>query len=123
MSFGNDIKIIDKKNPPNNGTIVVFNLPEIAKDEDIYSIFQQFGDIKDIRRTPNKHTQRFVEFYDSRSAFKAKKSMKKKKLTITGKFCHINIEFSLPGNYRVNHEKYYTNNIPTIQRRKISVSN
>ena len=123
MSFGNDLKVIDKKNPPNNGTIVVFNLPEKVKEEDIYSKFKEFGDIKDIRRTPNKNTQRFIEYYDSRSAFKAKKSMKKKKLTITGKYCHINVEFSLPGNYRINHEKYYINNVPTIQKRKITITN
>ena len=69
MSFGNDLEVINKKNPPNNGSIVVFNLPENVKDEDIYSNFKQFGDIKEIRRAPNIRTQRFIEFYYSRSAF------------------------------------------------------
>lgn len=118
MSFGNELPVIDKKHPPNNGTIVIFNLPESATDYEIIQAFMKYGDIKDIRRTPNKNTQRFVEFFDSRAAFKAKKEMKKRKLMINGKCCQVNIEFSLPGNYRINHEKYYRNNVPTIQRRE-----
>ena len=51
-----------KKNPPNNGKIVVFNLPENAYNNDIHSKFDRFGDIHDIRSTSNKKTQRFIEF-------------------------------------------------------------
>ena len=57
----NDLNVIDKKkkkkNPPNNGTIVVFNLPENAYNNDIHSKFAHFGDIRDIRSTPNKKSQ------------------------------------------------------------------
>lgn len=123
MYFGKDEVVTDKKHPPNNGTIVVFNLPENASDNEIRNIFQSFGQIKDIRKTPNKNTQRFIEFYDTRSSRKAKNIMKKKKIVIAGKDCHINIEYSLPGNYRSNYEKYYNHSIPTIQRPVISKKN
>lgn len=123
MSFGNEESVIDKKHPPNNGTIVIFNLPESFKDEEIVKKFEKFGDIRDIRKTPNKNNQRFIEFYDIRSAFKAKKEMKKKKLFIGKRFCKINVEYSLPGNYRANYEKYYNRTVPTIQRRTFSISN
>lgn len=123
MSFGSEIPVKDKKRPPNNGTIVVFNLPDLASDAEIYHTFSKFGQIRDIRKTPNKSSQRFVEFYDSRSAFKAKKELKKKKMLINGKYCQINVEFSLPGNFRVNHEKYYNHHIPTIQRRSTTKAN
>lgn len=123
ISFGNDLNVIDKKNPPNNGTIVVFNLPENVINADVLSNFNSFGDIRDIRKTPNKKSQRFIEFYDSRSAQKARNDMKKKKLRIANYLCKINVEFSLPGNYRVNSEKYYNHNIPTIQRRTVTISN
>lgn len=117
MCFGKDTPVEDKKNPPNNGTIIVFNLPEKALDEDILSYFGCFGEIKGIRRTPNKNTQRFIEFYDTRSARKARNFMKNKKLLISGKKCKINVEFSLPGNYRNNYEKFYCHSIPVIERR------
>lgn len=123
MSFGNEDPVTDKKHPPNNGTIVVFNLPGNVNDGEIRQKFEQFGDIRDIRKTPNKSTQRFVEFYDTRSASQAKAAMKKKKLFIGNRLCQINVEFSLPGNYRVNHEKYYNHSVPIIQRRASSKAN
>ena len=116
MCFGKDFPVEDKRHPPNNGTIIVFNLPEKVSNDEIVLNFSPFGQIKDIRKTPNNNTQRFIEFYDSRSAKKARNTMKKKKLIIAEKPCILNTEYSLPGNYRANYEKFCNHRIPTIQK-------
>ncbi|EKE41361.1 hypothetical protein ENUP19_0003G0044 [Entamoeba nuttalli] len=81
------------KNQINHGSIVVFNLDETITNTLIHQIFSQFGEIKDIRQTPNKKHHRFIEFFDSRSAEKALKTMNKSELN--GK--KLKIEFSRPG--------------------------
>jgi RNA recognition motif-containing protein len=55
-------KIEDPKNPPNNGTIVVFHLPPGVTPQQIESTFGPFGDIKQVRGTPTKPNQRFIEY-------------------------------------------------------------
>lgn len=117
LSFGEEHPIVNKKHPPNNGTLVLFNLPNNVSNDKIYSLFSGFGQIRDIRNTPNKYSQRFIEFYDLRDALMAKNKMKYKKLNINGQFCQINVEFSLPGNYRSNYNQHYNHNIPTIEKR------
>ena len=72
----------------NQGTIVVFNL-----DETIQQLFNVYGEIKDIRSTPNKKHHRFIEFYDTRAAENALKGMNGTQLN--GK--KLKIEFSRPG--------------------------
>ncbi|KAG2708044.1 hypothetical protein I3843_05G157800 [Carya illinoinensis] len=79
----------------NQGTIVIFNLdPEVSKSA-LKEIFEAFGPVKELRETPLKKHQRFVEFYDVRDAAKALREMNGKE--ILGK--PVVIEFSRPGGH------------------------
>ena len=62
-------------NQMNQGTIVVFNLDETISHNTIQQLFNVYGEIKDIRQTPNKKHHRFIEFYDTRAAENALKGM------------------------------------------------
>ncbi|CAA3031657.1 terminal ear1-like [Olea europaea subsp. europaea] len=77
----------------NQGTIVIFNLDPQVSTTNLKEIFEAFGPVKELRETPNKKNQRFVEFYDVRNAAKAVAGMNGKE--ICGK--QIVIEFSRPG--------------------------
>ncbi|KAJ1386160.1 Terminal EAR1-like, RNA recognition motif 3 [Sesbania bispinosa] len=79
----------------NQGTIVVFNLDSEMDAESIREIFEAFGPVKEIRHTPSKKNQRFVEFFDIRDAAKALKQMNGKE--IHGK--PVVVEFSRPGGH------------------------
>ncbi|KAL4570139.1 hypothetical protein LXL04_025790 [Taraxacum kok-saghyz] len=80
----------------NQGTIVVFNLvPDIAAGT-LREIFEAYGSVKEIRGTPSKKNQRFVEFYDTRDAAKALMNMNGKE--IDGK--SVVVEFSRPGGHK-----------------------
>ncbi|KAH1226817.1 Protein terminal ear1 [Glycine max] len=79
----------------NQGTLVIFNLhPNLSSDQ-LRRLFQPFGPIKELRDTPWKKNQRFVEFFDIRDAAKALKHMNGKE--IDGK--QVVIEFSRPGGH------------------------
>eukprot|EP01116_Phalansterium_solitarium_P016143 TRINITY_DN3681_c0_g1_i3.p1 TRINITY_DN3681_c0_g1~~TRINITY_DN3681_c0_g1_i3.p1 ORF type:complete len:1149 (+),score=205.66 TRINITY_DN3681_c0_g1_i3:190-3636(+) len=75
------------------GTLVVFNLDPTTTNDELRSIFGAFGEIKEIRETPNKRHHKFIEFYDVRDAEKAMKFLNKTE--IRGK--KIKIEPSRPG--------------------------
>ncbi|KAI3467626.1 hypothetical protein Pfo_024289 [Paulownia fortunei] len=77
----------------NQGTLVIFNLEPGVSASYLKEIFEAFGPVKELRETPNKRNQRFVEFYDVRNAAKAMAGMNGKE--IYGKT--IVIEFSRPG--------------------------
>ncbi|KAG8640065.1 hypothetical protein MANES_13G020000v8 [Manihot esculenta] len=79
----------------NQGTVVVFNLDPNVSTSSLKEIFQAFGSVKELRETPLKKQQRFVEFYDIRDAAKALREMNGKE--IHGK--QVVIEFSRPGGY------------------------
>ncbi|KAI3501828.1 hypothetical protein L1887_29854 [Cichorium endivia] len=86
----------------NQGTIVVFNLePDIATGT-LKEIFEAYGCVKEIRGTPSKKNQRFVEFYDTRDAAKALMNMNGKE--IDGKT--VVVEFSRPGGHK-NSPKHF----------------
>ena len=91
-------KIEDPKKPPNNGTIVVFHLPMGITTPLIETQFGRFGDIRQVRGTPSKPTQRFIEYWDIRAAEQALKGLSGK-LIMGSK---VSIEFSLPGGFRRN---------------------
>ena len=96
--------IVDPKKPPNNGTIVIFHLPQGITDDQIMTIFSQFGEIRQIRGTPTKSQQKFVEYWDTRSAESALMSM-------SGQYVmgnRVSIEFSLPGGFRRGMQKVET---------------
>ena len=96
--------ISDPKKPPNNGTIVIFHLPPGILDDQIMSIFGQYGEIRQIRGTPSKIQQKFVEYYDTRAAELALMSMNGNYVMGT----RVSIEFSLPGGFRRGIQKVET---------------
>jgi len=93
---------IPKENPSekdlNQGTLVVFNLDAAISNEELNSVFGSYGEIKEIRETPNKKHHKFIEFYDVRDADRAMKCLNKTDLK--GK--KIKIEPSRPGGARRN---------------------
>lgn len=91
---------IPKDNPSerdlNQGTLVVFNLDSSITNDELKNIFSKYGEVKEIRETPNKKHHKFVEFYDVREADKAMKALNK--IELKGK--KIKIEPSRPGGTR-----------------------
>jgi len=91
---------IPKDNPTekdlNQGTLVVFNLDSNISNDELRSIFCKYGEIKEIRETPNKKHHKFIEFFDVRDSEKAMKALNK--MDLKGK--KIKIEPSRPGGIR-----------------------
>ncbi|KQK20076.1 protein MEI2-like 2 [Brachypodium distachyon] len=91
---------IPKENPSdkdlNQGTLVIFNLDPSVSNEDVRQIFGAYGEVKEIRETPNKKHHKFIEFYDVRAAEAALRSLNKSE--IAGK--RIKLEPSRPGGTR-----------------------
>ncbi|GFZ00035.1 terminal EAR1-like 1 [Actinidia rufa] len=79
----------------NQGTLVIFNLDPDVSTSSLKQIFVAFGPVKELRETPLKRHQRFVEFYDIRDAARALSEMNGKE--IHGK--NVIIEFSRPGGH------------------------
>ncbi|KAA0034242.1 protein terminal ear1-like protein [Cucumis melo var. makuwa] len=90
----------------NQGTIVIFNLDSTVSTSCLKEIFERFGQVKELRETPLKKQQRFVEFFDIRDAGKALKEMNGKE--INGK--SVLIEFSRPGGHG---NKFFNANLTT----------
>uniref|UniRef100_A0A0D9VGE0 RRM domain-containing protein n=1 Tax=Leersia perrieri TaxID=77586 RepID=A0A0D9VGE0_9ORYZ len=63
---------IPKDNPSekdiNQGTIVLFNVDLSLTNDDLHKIFGDYGEIKEIRDTPQKGHHKIIEFYDVRAA-------------------------------------------------------
>ncbi|KAJ6241539.1 protein mei2-like 4 [Anaeramoeba flamelloides] len=64
----------------NQGTLVVFGLNEFISNKELELIFSQYGQIREIRSTPNKVYHRFVEFFDIREAEIAMNHLNKTKI-------------------------------------------
>ncbi|GFZ21196.1 terminal EAR1-like 1 [Actinidia rufa] len=79
----------------NQGTLVIFNLDPDVSTSSLKQVFVAFGPVKELRETPLKRHQRFVEFYDIRDAARALSEMNGKE--IHGK--NVVIEFSRPGGH------------------------
>jgi len=54
-----------------SGTLVVFDIDQSTPNPELHEIFRRYGEIKEIRETPSKSHQRFIEFYDVRHAQEA----------------------------------------------------
>lgn len=76
----------------NQGTLVVFNLDQYVSIEDLYSIFGKYGEIREIRESPNRK-HKFIEFYDVREADMAMRYLNKTQINDK----KIKIEPSRPG--------------------------
>ncbi|CAK9179692.1 unnamed protein product [Ilex paraguariensis] len=92
-------------NGNNQGTLVIFNLDSEVTASSLRDIFEAFGPVKELRETPLKKFQRFVEFYDIRDAAKALSAMNGKE--IHGK--SIVLEFSRPGGHSKRFSKVAQN--------------
>ena len=103
--------------PKNNGTIVLFHIPKEINEKELHDIFSNFGKIRQIRNTPFKYSQKFIEFYDTRAAEKALKTYNGRSLTQKSK-SRVSIEYSFPGGFKKNIQKYYRTTLPTIERSK-----
>ncbi|CAA0814110.1 terminal EAR1-like 1 [Striga hermonthica] len=79
----------------NQGTLVIFNLDPHLPAAYLTRIFEAFGPVKELRETPNKRNQIFVEFYDVRDAARALSEMNGKQ--IYGK--SVVIEYSRAGGH------------------------
>lgn len=113
--FGTPKPVVNHKKPPNNGTIVIFQMKDDITDEQLAKIFGEFGEIRQIRPTPSKNNQKFIEFWNTKCAAAAVKAMKnrKRKHVLGSK---VAVEFSLPGGYRKNMQSLYETKLPTIER-------
>ncbi|KAH8522396.1 hypothetical protein H0E87_003141 [Populus deltoides] len=87
---------IPKDNPSekdfNQGTLVVSNVDSSVSNDELRQIFVVYGEIKEIRETPNRNHHKLVEFYDVRAAEAALCAMNKS--DIAGK--RIKLEASHP---------------------------
>jgi hypothetical protein len=92
FAYGPLLPIIDARRPPNNGTIVVFHLRRGVDDTAVMAEFGRYGDVRQIRTAPTKVTQRFVEYFDSRSAMRALKALKGRRVLNS----KVSVEYSLP---------------------------
>ncbi|XP_050276412.1 protein terminal ear1 homolog [Quercus robur] len=103
----------------NQGTIVIFNLDSQVSKTSLKEIFDAFGPVKELRETPSKKHQRFVEFYDVRDAAKALKEMNGKE--ISGKA--VVIEFSRPGGHSRKFFNTFTSANPAAISANVPVIN
>jgi RNA recognition motif-containing protein len=105
----------------NNGTIVVFKIGTGVEDEVVEQVFETFGDVREVRRSPGKEHQRFVEFWDKRSAQKAFEQMNHK--FVSGLKGKVVIDFSRPGGFRAKVTQLPGNHVPSIERRSAATKN
>ncbi|OHT00919.1 hypothetical protein TRFO_32265 [Tritrichomonas foetus] len=96
VRYGSPRRKNEKNRPANNGTIVLFHLPPAVSNPQLSDIFGKYGEIRQIRGTPSKPKQRFIEYWDTRSSDIALREMNGK-LVLSSK---ISIEFSMPGGMR-----------------------
>lgn len=91
---------IPKDNPSekeiNQGTLVVFNVDSSVSNDELHHIFGVYGEIKEIRETPPKIHQKYIEFYDTRAAEAAFRALNRR--YIAGK--QIKLEPSHSGGLR-----------------------
>lgn len=91
---------IPKDNPSerdiNQGTLAAFNVDPSVTNNVLYEIFGAFGEIKEIRETPQNFQSRFIEFYDVRASEAALRALSG--IEISGK--RIKLEPCPPGGGR-----------------------
>jgi hypothetical protein len=116
VRFGPSEPVTNPKKPPNAGTLVVFRIGNGVDNETVSSVFGRFGDIREIRDCPQRDSQRFVEFWDQRSAEKARNALNKKFVDeLNG---HVVVDFSRPGGFRTNISSLENNAVAIIERPK-----
>ncbi len=57
--------------------MTVFNLDPDTSNDHLVWLFSKFGDVKDIRESPDRSNQKFITFYDTRHGLAALRAMNK----------------------------------------------
>jgi hypothetical protein len=83
---------------PNHGIIVVFQIRRCVADEPVCGCFKKVGDIRESRATPERGTQRFVEYWDLRDCQRALLATNGKRVLGS----NVRVEYSTPGGIRKN---------------------
>ncbi|KAK4264984.1 hypothetical protein QN277_026095 [Acacia crassicarpa] len=99
----------------NQGTIVIFNLDSTASSEILQQTFEAFGPVRELRETPSKKNQKFVEFFDVRDAAKALEEMNGREINGNS----VIIEFSRPGG---GHGRKFFNHQQTVSKNAVPLS-
>jgi protein phosphatase 1 regulatory subunit 42 len=60
--------IVDPKKVPNTGTIVVLHLRPTVTNKAVKNEFSHFGEVRDVRSTPDRRSTKFIEYWDVRNA-------------------------------------------------------
>ncbi|GLI67323.1 hypothetical protein VaNZ11_011510 [Volvox africanus] len=61
----------------NQGTVTVFNLDPDTSNDHLVWLFSKFGNVKDIRESPDRSNQKFITYFDTRDALAALRAMNK----------------------------------------------
>jgi hypothetical protein len=113
VAFGPTEAVADKKNPPNNGSIIVGGIGAGVADETVEEVFEAFGEVREVRGCPGKPSQRFVEFWDQKAAERAVLSLNKKMVSkLDGRLW---IQYSRPGGFLQNITGLERNRVPTVK--------
>jgi hypothetical protein len=114
VAFGPTETVSETGSSVNTGTIIVFNVGLGVTDEVIEKVFEVFGNVREIRRSPGKDRQRFIEFWDKRNANEALTRLQGQFVReLKGK---LSIDFSRPGGFRAKVKQLSRNRLPTIER-------
>lgn len=88
---------IPKDNPSdkdiNQGTVMIYNIDSTVSNDELRHIFGVYGEVQEIRETPQGSRHRSIEFYDIRAAEAASRELNKSELG--GK--QMRIESTHPG--------------------------
>ncbi|PWA88463.1 protein MEI2-like 4 [Artemisia annua] len=88
---------IPKDNPSdkdiNQGTVMIYNIDSTVSSDELRHIFGVYGEVKEIRETPQGSRHKSIEFYDIRAAEAASRELNKSELG--GK--QMRIESTHPG--------------------------
>ncbi|KAG2434876.1 hypothetical protein HYH02_012076 [Chlamydomonas schloesseri] len=74
-----DVHFCAPKGDPtvSQGTVSLFNLDPDTSNDHLVWLFSKFGDVKDIRESPDRRSHKFITFYDTRQALAALRAMNK----------------------------------------------
>jgi hypothetical protein len=112
VAYGPAEPVADPRKPPNNGTVVLFHVNATVSAADVAREFGKYGRVRQVRETPQKPTQKFVEYWDTRDAQRALGSTNGSHLF----GARIAAEFSLPGGYRRFAEAAACPRVPRIEK-------
>ncbi|KAK9050887.1 hypothetical protein SSX86_027512 [Deinandra increscens subsp. villosa] len=72
----------------NQGTVMIYNLDSTISNDELHHVFGLYGEVKEIRETPQGSRHKSIEFYDTRAAETALRELNKS--DVAGK--HMKLE-------------------------------